>query len=61
VKIEYLHASKYGNGATVAEEFSKQMAARAVTVDVHHISAVSPKEQRMTFATGQVWIVLAYP
>jgi menaquinone-dependent protoporphyrinogen IX oxidase len=44
MKIEYLHASKYGNGAMVAEEFTKQMAARAVTVDVHHISAVSPKE-----------------
>jgi hypothetical protein len=27
MKIEYLHASKYGNGAMVAEEFSKQMAA----------------------------------
>ena len=40
MKIEYLHASKYGNGAMVAEEFTKQMAARAVTVDVHHISAV---------------------
>jgi hypothetical protein len=25
MKIEYLHASKYGNGAMVAEEFSKQM------------------------------------
>ena len=44
MKIEYLHASKYGNGATVAEEFSKQMAARGVTVDVHHIAAVNPKQ-----------------
>jgi menaquinone-dependent protoporphyrinogen IX oxidase len=44
MKIEYLHASKFGNGAMVAEEFSKQMAARAVTVDIHHISAVSPQE-----------------
>jgi hypothetical protein len=34
MKIEYLHASKYGNGAMVAEEFCKQMAARGVTVDV---------------------------
>ncbi len=44
MKIEYLHASKYGNGAMVAEEFSKQMVAKGVTVDVHHITAVSPKE-----------------
>lgn len=44
MKIEYLHSSKYGNGAMVAEEFSKQMAARGVTVNVHHIKAVSPRE-----------------
>jgi menaquinone-dependent protoporphyrinogen IX oxidase len=44
MKIEYLHASKYGNGAMVAEEFSKQMAAQGVTVDVHHIAAVKPKQ-----------------
>ena len=44
MKIEYLHASKYGNGALVAEEFSKQMAARGVIVDVHHIQDAKPKE-----------------
>jgi menaquinone-dependent protoporphyrinogen IX oxidase len=44
MKIEYLHASKYGNGAMVAEEFSKQMAVQGVTVDVHHIAAVNPKQ-----------------
>jgi menaquinone-dependent protoporphyrinogen IX oxidase len=44
MKIEYLHASKYGNGVMVAEEFSKQMAARGVTVDVHHIREVRPNE-----------------
>lgn len=44
MKIEYLHASKYGNGATVAEEFSKQMAARGVTVDVHHIRGMRPRQ-----------------
>lgn len=43
MKIEYLHASKYGNGAMVAEEFSKQMAVKGVTVNVHHITAVSPR------------------
>ena len=44
MKIEYLHASRYGNGVMVAEEFSKQMMARSVTVNVHHITAMSPKE-----------------
>jgi hypothetical protein len=43
MKIEYLHASKYGNGAMVAEEFSKQMAAKGVTVHVHHIRGAKPK------------------
>jgi flavodoxin len=44
MKIEYFHASKYGNGAMVAEEFKKQMAAKDVTVSVHHIRDVRPKE-----------------
>lgn len=42
--IEYLHASKYGNGATVAAEFKKQMAAKGVVVNVHHIREVRPTE-----------------
>jgi len=44
MKIEYFHASKYGNGARVAEEFQKQMAAKGVTVNVHHIRETRPKE-----------------
>jgi flavorubredoxin len=44
MKIEYFHASKYGNGAMVAEEFKKVMAARGVTVNVHHIKEARPKE-----------------
>jgi hypothetical protein len=32
MKIGYLHASKYGNGAMVAEEFSKQMAAQGTVL-----------------------------
>src|SRR5512136_2768076 len=44
IKIEYFHASKYGNGAMVAEEFKKQMAAREVTVNVHHVRDARPKE-----------------
>ncbi len=44
MKIEYLHASKYGNGATVAAEFKKQMAAKGVMVAVHHIREVTPTD-----------------
>jgi flavodoxin len=43
LKIEYLHASKYGNGAKVAEEFKKQMAARGVTVNIHHVREARPE------------------
>ena len=45
MKIEYLHASKYGNGVSVAEEFKRLMAAKGVvTVNVHHIREARPKE-----------------
>ncbi len=44
MKIEYFHASKYGNGARVAEEFKTHMAAQGVTVNVRHIREVRPKE-----------------
>jgi menaquinone-dependent protoporphyrinogen IX oxidase len=44
MKIEYYHASKYGNGAKVAEEFKTQMAAKGVAVNVHHVKDVKPKE-----------------
>jgi menaquinone-dependent protoporphyrinogen IX oxidase len=43
MKIEYLHASKYGNGAMVAQEFTRQMAAKGVTVNVHHIREARPR------------------
>jgi flavodoxin len=42
--IEYFQASKYGNGAMVAEEFRKQMAVKGVSVNVHHIRDAKPKE-----------------
>ena len=42
--IEYLHASKFGNGATVAEEFKQRMADRDVSVVVHHIREVRATE-----------------
>ena len=44
MKIQYLHASKFGNGVKVAEAFKEDMADRGVTVDVHHIQDVRPKE-----------------
>jgi hypothetical protein len=42
--IEYFHASKYGNGARVAEEFRARMAAKGITVNVHHVRDAKPKE-----------------
>jgi hypothetical protein len=44
VNIEYFHASKYGNGAEVAEAFEEDMASRGVAVAVHHIRDVEAKE-----------------
>jgi multimeric flavodoxin WrbA len=44
MRIEYYHASKYGNGAAVAEEFRKRLAARGVTVNVHHVREADPRE-----------------
>ncbi|HEX9063742.1 MAG TPA: hypothetical protein VF843_01465 [Streptosporangiaceae bacterium] len=43
MNIAYYHASKYGNGAAVAEEFKKVMAARGLPVDVRHIRDANPK------------------
>lgn len=39
-KIEYFHASVYGNGAQVAEEFKRRMAERGIEVGVHHIDDI---------------------
>ncbi len=44
MKIEYYHASKYGNGLLVAEEFKKIMAGKGVTVNVHHVREVRPND-----------------
>jgi len=44
MKIEYFHASKFGNGVMVAEEFKKQMAAKGVPVNIHHVRDVKPKK-----------------
>lgn len=44
MNIEYLHASKFGNGAMVAARFKEQMAVGGFDVDVHHIKEVRPTE-----------------
>jgi menaquinone-dependent protoporphyrinogen IX oxidase len=44
MRVEYLHASTYGNGAEVAAEFGRQMAAKGITVHVHHIREARPEE-----------------
>src|SRR5260370_8710035 len=44
MNIAYYHASKFGNGAMVAEEFKKIMAARGVTVSVQHIRDANPRD-----------------
>ena len=44
MKIEYFHASKFGNGALVAEEFSRLMAAKEIPVNVQHVRKAKPKE-----------------
>jgi hypothetical protein len=44
VKIEYFHASKYGNGATVAQEFKTIMSVEDDVVSVHHIRDANPHE-----------------
>ena len=44
MKIEYYHASKYGNGAAVAHEFRQQMATMGVTVNIRHVREARPRE-----------------
>jgi menaquinone-dependent protoporphyrinogen IX oxidase len=44
MKIEYLHASRFGNGAAVASEFRREMARHGLAVEVHHIRDVRPSE-----------------
>ncbi|MBI0583974.1 MAG: hypothetical protein ISF22_07080 [Methanomassiliicoccus sp.] len=43
MKIELYHASKYGNGAKVADEFKRVMEARGHQVNVYHIDEASVK------------------
>ena len=41
--IEYYHASRFGNGAMVAEEFRRHSVSLGATVNVHHIRDANPK------------------
>jgi menaquinone-dependent protoporphyrinogen IX oxidase len=40
MRIEYLHASKFGNGSAVAAYFRGRLAGQGVPVNVHHIREV---------------------
>jgi len=44
MKIEYFHASVYGNGAMVAEELRRVTEAKGHQTNVHHIDGAKPKE-----------------
>ena len=48
MKIELFHASKYGNGAKVAEEFRRVMATRGVEVNAHHIREANANDSPPT-------------
>jgi hypothetical protein len=44
MRIQYVHASKFGNGAEVAREFQTRMAVAGVLTDVHHVGDVKATE-----------------
>ena len=44
MRIEYFHASEYGNGAKVAEEFKRVMEGKGVAVTLHHVRDVKPRD-----------------
>ena len=44
MKIELYHASKFGNGAMVAEELQRVLKAKGHQVNVHHVKEAKPKE-----------------
>jgi hypothetical protein len=48
MKIEYFHASKYGNGAMVAQEFKTIMSVENDMVNVQHIRDAHPPKLRRT-------------
>jgi flavodoxin len=44
MNVEYVHASKFGNGAKVAEAIKKDLSSRGVVVNVHHVREMKPAE-----------------
>lgn len=44
MKVELYHASKFGNGAMVADELRRLMEAKGHQIIVHHIDETKPKE-----------------
>jgi multimeric flavodoxin WrbA len=47
MNITYYHASKFGNGAQVAEEFKKIMTNEGVAVSIQHIRDANPRDMSM--------------
>jgi len=43
MKVVYVHASKYGNGARVADELRSRMANHDITVETHHVDEIKPE------------------
>jgi menaquinone-dependent protoporphyrinogen IX oxidase len=52
MKVVYVHASKYGNGARVADEFRSRMANHDIAVETHHVEEVEPEE----IATADLYV-----
>ncbi len=50
--IEYVHASRFGNGAKVAARFAESMAAKGVQVDVHHVREMT----RVQLPAGDLYV-----
>jgi len=44
MKIEFFHASKYGNGLKIAKEFQNQMRTKGHDVSIHHIRDIKPDQ-----------------
>ena len=44
MRIELFHASKFGNGAKVAEELRRLLQAEGHQVEVHHVKKANPKD-----------------
>ena len=44
MKLEIFHASKFGNGAMIAEELRRVLEGKGHQVSVHHIDEAKPKE-----------------